>query len=1205
MTAMAGAAPDADPPGAVSEAALLQAAVEQFIGLHSNGEAPALDVFVQRYPQQLRSRLLAQLREFLAFDGLLGHQEWGHQEWPPQPSAGAPGRDFGDFTIEGELGRGGMGIVYLAMQKSLQRRVALKVMASGLSLSKRHVERFRREAAATAQLRHPAIVPVHSLTEIDGSLAIAMDFVAGRNLADVLDDLRLAHGDQTGPIEGSLGLAPGKGYVAECALLCAQLASALAAAHQAGVVHRDLKPRNVMIDDRRQVRLLDFGLAKSAGEGSISMSGEITGTAHYMSPEQTLAKRVEVDHRADVWALGVILYELLTLQRPFDGKNLQQIVYAICFQEPLHPARRNPKVPRDLATICAKALEKDPQRRYASAAEFEAELGRFLRWEPIHARPAGLLPRFGKWVRRHRTEALLVAGMTAVGSLLLGYSLWQSSAHRQEADRSLQRSEVALQQGDFDAAIEAALAALRLHDDPAIVERVARYRAVAETAATKQERDIAEARRLCLASAQARRSDRALAIRLALDAVAMHPAAESRSAVLDALGSGFQTTRFAPAGGHVFAARFDPTAAHVLTVGRHAGGDVAQLWHADGRPKVTLRGHRGQVLDGLFLPAGDLVATAGVDQTVRLWRVSDGHQTAQWQHRGVVHLLRCSRDGRVVLTASYGREGPFVVQTWDRASGAPLGTMDQHQRLVIAADLSPDGRWAASCGDAGLVRLWHASTGELLTTLAGQPERPRALAFSPGSDSLAVADREGSVLIYRVPDGLLLGRVAHSRQVQAVAFAPNGLHLLTGGRDQTARLWRLPQAHGDSNTPEELRTFLGHDGEIRHVGFDPTGKYAFTTCADGVVRLFDASADATANGMELLRHEVGAALEEASFGPDAERLLVQVGSQRALLWHCGERNGIVALRQPGPVPAASFDGSGSTVLTAGDDEHVRRWNVQDGSLQWLTERLGQPVTALAVAKDDGQFLVGLADGRLQLRTLLDGSLRQELARSAERLLVLRLAASGKVWFGIGNDRRAALHDLANGAVLTQIERPEALVAGDLQPQAQYFATAERGETHARLWRVPDGREGPALPQHPGPVRAVRFRPDGEAVLSACEKGHLCIAGLDGREWQRIHTDAPLQHAAWSPDGALVATAAMRDQHRVRVWRIADGKELLHFAGHDQPLDSIAFSPDGQWIVSASRDATAKIWPTDPERLARRLLPEPTTPQAPSAPTQSR
>ncbi|MGK0153996.1 MAG: serine/threonine protein kinase, partial [Neolewinella sp.] len=301
----------------------LQQAIEAFVELHSAGKSPDPAKFAEQHPQDMRAEILSQVREFLMFDGMLGHQEWQEPEAEPED-----GRAFGEFLILEELGRGGMGVVYLAKQKSLDRRVALKVMASGLTLSKRHVERFRREAMATAQLRHRAIVSVHSLIEVDGSFALAMDFVAGRNLADMLDDLRLANREGEGVAVGTLGLATEKGYVAECAMLVAEVASALAVAHQNQVVHRDLKPRNLMIDDRRQVRLLDFGLAKSldATRESLSMSGEITGTAHYMSPEQTLAKRVEVDHRADIWSLGVILYEILTLTRPFDGTNLQQIV---------------------------------------------------------------------------------------------------------------------------------------------------------------------------------------------------------------------------------------------------------------------------------------------------------------------------------------------------------------------------------------------------------------------------------------------------------------------------------------------------------------------------------------------------------------------------------------------------------------------------------------------------------------------------------------------------------------------------------------------------------------------------------------------------------------------------------------------------------------------------------------------------------------
>ena len=255
----------ATPAAEASQRTSVQQAVEQFVELHSTGAAPDARTFAARFPEELRPQILAQVREFLAFDGLLGHQEWSEPAAPQDGTAAAAGanggtdgsagssggqigRVFGDFLIQEELGRGGMGVVYLAQQRSLHRRVALKVMAAGLTLSKRHVERFRREAAAAAQLRHPAIVAVHALAEVDGTFALAMDYVAGRNLADMLDDLRLQNGapstdepeaaKKRGPlaVEGTLGLAPEKGYVAECAMFVAQLASGLAAAHQAGIV---------------------------------------------------------------------------------------------------------------------------------------------------------------------------------------------------------------------------------------------------------------------------------------------------------------------------------------------------------------------------------------------------------------------------------------------------------------------------------------------------------------------------------------------------------------------------------------------------------------------------------------------------------------------------------------------------------------------------------------------------------------------------------------------------------------------------------------------------------------------------------------------------------------------------------------------------------------------------------------------------------
>ena len=333
---------------------------------------------------------------------------------------------------------------------------------------------------------------------VDGTFALAMDYVAGRNLADMLDDLRLANREGEGVAVGTLGIASEKGYVAECAMLVAQVASALATAHHNQVVHRDLKPRNLMIDERRQVRLLDFGLAKSldATRESISMSGEITGTAHYMSPEQTLAKRVEVDHRADIWSLGVILYELLTLRRPFDGKNLQQIVYEICFKEPTALQRRNAKVPRDLVTICQKALEKDPSKRYQTAAEFEDDLQRFLRWEPVHAKPASPWTRAAKFTRRHRTETAIAASLLIAATVVFAFVWVRSSMDAHSADSLLQRAEVRAEAGDYTLAITLTNQALELRNNAVTRERLGRYHAENKRIENEAYLKVAESKQL-------------------------------------------------------------------------------------------------------------------------------------------------------------------------------------------------------------------------------------------------------------------------------------------------------------------------------------------------------------------------------------------------------------------------------------------------------------------------------------------------------------------------------------------------------------------------------------------------------------------------------------------------------------------------------------------------------------------------------------
>jgi eukaryotic-like serine/threonine-protein kinase len=1187
----------ATPPPEPSHATTVQQAVEQFVEQQASGRGEDPTAFAARFPAELRARIAARCREFLAFDDLLGRQHWDEPE--PKESTG---RRFGDFVIQEELGRGGMGVVYLAWQPSLQRRVALKVMQSGLTLSKRHVERFRREAAAAAQLRHPAIVSVHALVEVDGTFALAMDYVAGRNLADILDDLRLANGNGATTVEGTLGLAPEKGYVAECAMFAAHLASALAVAHQHQVVHRDLKPRNLMLDDRRQVRLLDFGLAKSLGEGSISMSGEITGTAHYLSPEQTLAKRVEVDHRADIWALGVILYELLTLQRPFDGKNLQQIVYAICFTEPVALHKRNHKVPRDLETICQKALEKDPGKRYATAGEFEQDLLRFLRWEPIHARPAGPWTRFAKWTRRHRTETALAGLVLAAGLIGLGYDWTQ----RRQADALLAQAAAAEERGQFGEAYALANQALARRNDASTRERLKRY-------AEADRRIEAEATAMALRSRAVIERDREQAIQLAVAAERLHSSLETRSAVLDALGRGSVTRSLRPTDGApavpMVGTAWSPDGRAVVTVG-YAGH--VQLWDpTTGAVRATLRGHsdQGAVIGAVFAGA-DRLLTAGTDATLRAWRLADGALLQSQDLPDTAAALQGSRDGGRALVLTYrNQQGPFTARVYDTRTLQPVSPAIAHESLFVKSALSPCGRFAVTCtATTTPVRLWLVDDGRLVaTTPPPQPGLVRALAFRGDGQLLAIATDE-HVQLLRTSDGREVARVQHSLDVTALAFDGSGQRLLTGSRDWTARLWQLEPAADDSLRATEVATLTGHQGPVEHVAFDPSDRLALTGTGGqaGELLLFDigASSDGSSPSARVHRYEVGPSIESIAFAPDGRAVLARAGQARVLIWDLGAGGGVVTMRQAAGPGAATF-GDGPVVVTAGSDERLRRWSADDGNLVWASPPLGKPQTSIDVDAAHDRLVAGSRqDGRLHVHRLADGSAITTRDGHGQGITALRWHAAGTRLLSAGKaPQQGGLAIVWNGndwSRAAELPTPQPITAADARADGSLIAFVEEGGNAVQLWDPRTAAAGPRLAG--GGIRpvTVRFAPDGQSLLLADRDGSARQLDLQGQVLRTFPGDKPLKFAVFSPDASFVLTGNEGRAAEARLWRTTDASAQLRFGGH-RGVEWGAFSPSGSSVVTTGRCGTVCVWPVDPTAVARRLSPE----SPPAAPPTTR
>lgn len=348
-----------------------------------------------------------------------------------------------DYRIQREVGRGGMGVVYEAHQVSLDRKVALKVLPPHITRHEAAVDRFRREAALAAQLKHSGIVEIHAVGEEAGTHYFAMEFVEGAPLNQVVKRLRTGGVDALSGL--SLGAAvlvdchrPGlqqdpapsppepdvswtKNYLVAVVELVAQVADALDHAHQAGVIHRDVKPANILVRTDGTVKLTDFGLAFREDLPSLTKSGEFTGTPHYASPEQARPGKTKIDQRTDIFSLGATLYELLTLERAFDGDSTQEVLEKVLNADPRDPQILNRHVHRDLAAIVAHALEKDPDRRYASARALADDLRRHLRGEPVVARPIGTARRLGKWMRRRPVAAVLlavlVAGLPVLGAM--------------------------------------------------------------------------------------------------------------------------------------------------------------------------------------------------------------------------------------------------------------------------------------------------------------------------------------------------------------------------------------------------------------------------------------------------------------------------------------------------------------------------------------------------------------------------------------------------------------------------------------------------------------------------------------------------------------------------------------------------------------------------------------------------------------------
>jgi WD40 repeat protein/tetratricopeptide (TPR) repeat protein len=1076
-----------------------------------------------------------------------------------------------------EVGRGGMGVVYSALEIELNRPVALKVVSEGWAACAAARDRFRRETWALARLNHPNVVRIYGVGEYDGLPYLVMEWVQGGDLAKRLcDDAFSPH---------------------EVAALALPLARALQAAHDEGIIHRDLKPSNILLADspsgsspfcmqlrgtRLEPKIGDFGLAKLAeSDSKATYSGAAIGTPDYMAPEQTgLLDNGQQGPATDIYGLGAILYEMLVGHPPFAGCTRLETITQVVKSEVISPRRLRSSVPRDLETICLKCLEREPTRRYPSAGALADDLARFLEGRPIRSRRVRAVERGVRWCRRNPAVAGLLAALVTV--FLAGFAAvtlqWRRADY--EAGRANRTAQAAREARD--------------------AERRLRLNAQAEVAARDFDRGMQLARqgeadrgRLWMAEAlrETPAEGRELARLVRANLTAWRGQAASLRAILEHRG-------------WVHQAVFRPDGKVVLT---GSADGTAQAWDpATGRPLGPPMRHGDQVLCVAFAPDGRLALTGGSDGKARLWNADSGEPVGKSALHGEnVWLVAFSSDGRVFMTYGddrtvrlwdtrsgspssppFGRGGPFrprfspdcrwvlhggsggTAELWDLAAGRHVGIALGHGEAVDSAVFSPDGRRIATGGADGVGWLWDAATGASTQPPLRHGGRIRSVVFSPDGRLVLSASTDGTARLWCAASGQPIGaEMRHTGEISEAVFSPDGRLILTGSLDHTARLW-------DTATCRPLGSPLHHRLGIRIVAFSPDGRLALTAGEDGVAKIWEIgalAAGSAAGAGQSRRAESGS---PASLPPTGLRFGEAVfSSDRSRVLLGGMKHGIARLvdtatGQPvGPpmkhrwkcVIAVAISPDGQRLATACCERGFKQGGGTSATC-WLRDaRSGQPAAPLLSHINWPSALVFRPDGKV--------------------------LATG--------DYSGAVHlwDVETGARLGPPMRAASIVLSlAFSPDGRTLAVGTAERVHqVELWDLPARRPRGEPIRFKHFVIALAFSPDGARLAAGSTDSTVRLVDVvSGRV-----IGEPLRHAdavrglAFSPDGRLLLTVntGLPATAAARLWDAATGQPASAMLDHTSDISkgALAFSPDGSFFLTGCEDGSVHLWDTETRR----------------------
>ena len=1164
---------------ASSERNPVERLAEEFLERFRQGGRPSLAEYIARHSEHAD-----EIRELfpmlLELEGAVpSSEEPTTSEDEPLP------RELGDYLIVREIGRGGMGIVYEAVQQTLGRSVALKVLPCRNNQDEVALERFRREARIAAKLHHTNIVPVFDVGQEGTVSYYAMQFIQGQPFDTVVRELRCriaptADGGSTprplatvancgsvadeGPRSATkafsnrvlnastievpqAALSPepvdvsGEDPVASIALpvvdesnaandyrcyfrsvavIGSQVSQALAYAHARGVVHRDIKPSNLLLDTNGVVWVTDFGMAKIEAD-PLTRTGDILGTIHYMAPERF---KGQCDERADIYALGLTIYELLTLRPAFDTTDRLRLVDLISKHDPPRPRLINAAIPRDLETIVLKAIDKDPKRRYQSAEELSDDFQCFLEDRPILTRRVGAVEHFVRWARRNPVLSglsiamFLILVLAAVGATITAVVLKRSSdraiAAEISAKNSLLESEAnaeRLYQQNYINRVNLAYLEFRNNN----VARAQEYLQNCPEDLRGWEWDFVDGQcRVALQSfAETGQS---------VNCVDLSPDGQ-----WIAIGTGNFLDRLGPP------------------------GDLIIRDLRTGQMRFEPRELANGVSAVAFSPDGKAVASAN-GRTLTVWNVETGEK--RFSIEGDSHDLLC---------LEFSPDGSFIAGGFGRFNGAHVG------HAIV----------------------WNAQTGQPI----GDPIRGRRggvwdLAFDPTGQRLAVT-AEGAVEVFdlqrREPVASFRTDVGF---IYCVAYHPDGRYVAAGGLDRVIRLW-------DVESEELVHSYAGHVGFVRGLAFSADGRRMISASEDKSLRLWDVDSEREIAIYRGHTHFVNC----VSFSGKDEIFVSGSLDRSVKVWFATAEHQLVyqGHRDEGHVRALAFSPDGSVVASGsmrfpGPTGRLHLWDPNTGQRHLLFPKNVPEVTSLAFRSDGAHLAAGHVNGLVTIWNAKTAELLFRLDTHVAEVSDVAYNPDGSLLASVGQDAGLHLWNAKTGILVrTGVGHRAFVTAVEFSPDGKRIATASEDGT-LKLWDVATAHVLHTMRHDSGEARGVAFTRDGSRLISTGgidhRRGDVVVWDVETGEMVRRlpgHTDI-VYDVAVSPDGRRFATAS--DDRTIKLWDKTTLRDVFTIRGHTGGVVSVEFSPNGRMIVSGSVDRRARIWnlaPTTTEIYHRR------------------